>query len=51
MAVKGGFEQAVTVLLERGADANYLDQVSNSQICKHKECMLWNILYHGIMYP
>jgi hypothetical protein len=28
MAVKGGFEQAVTVLLEGGADVNYLDQVS-----------------------
>ena len=32
MAVKGGFEQAVAVLLEKGADVNYLDQVSYSQI-------------------
>ena len=32
MAVKGGFEQAVAVLLEKGADVNYLDQVSYRQI-------------------
>lgn len=29
MAVKGGFEQAVAVLLEKGADVNYLDQVGH----------------------
>jgi hypothetical protein len=31
MAVKGGYEQTVTVLLEKGADVNYLDQVSYRQ--------------------
>lgn len=51
MAVKGGFEQAVTVLLENGVDVNYLDQVGDFRlifVCTRKFKLIFLLLFSCI---